>query len=51
MKAIYFLSDWPEELGEEILVTYVRKDEQDSDAILRAMELCGADKEYYIKDK
>jgi hypothetical protein len=50
MKAIYFDSDWPEEFGETILVTYVRTDEQESDAVLRAMELYGPDKDYYLKE-
>lgn len=50
MKAVYFASDWPESPGEEILVTYVRQDESDSDAMLRAMELYGTDLDYYIKE-
>ena len=50
MKAVYFESDWPEELGQEILVTYVRWYEQESDAILRAMELYGSDKNYFLKE-
>ena len=50
MKAVYFESDWPESPGEEILVTYVQQDESDSDAMLRAMELYGADLSYYIKE-
>lgn len=39
MKAVYTLSDWIESTEEEILVTRVR-----------AMELFGTDKKYYIKD-
>ena len=50
MKAVYTLSDWIESIEEEILVTRVRENEDDNDAILRAMELFGADKKYYIKD-
>lgn len=49
-KAVYFESDWPEELGQEILVTHVRQDEQESDALLRAMELYGSDKNYLLKE-
>ena len=51
MKAVYFESDWTESPGEEILVTYVRQDESDSDAILRAMELYSPLLTYYIKDE
>lgn len=50
MKAVFYKSDWPEVFDEEILVTYVRKDELDSDAVLRAIELCGANYEYYIRE-
>jgi hypothetical protein len=50
MKAVYFESDWPEELGSEILVTYCKTDELESDSILRAMEAYGSDKNYYIKE-
>jgi hypothetical protein len=50
MKAVYFESDWPESQNEEILVTYVKQDELDSDAILRAMELYGTNLSYYIKE-
>ena len=49
-KAVYFESDWPEELGQEILATHVRQDEQESDALLRAMELYGSDKNYFLKE-
>jgi cytochrome c-type biogenesis protein CcmE len=49
-RAVYFDSDWPEEFGEQILVTYVRQGELDSDAILRAMELYRKDTNYYIKE-
>ena len=50
MKAVFFESDWPEELGREILVTYLRKDESESDAILRAMELHGSKYDFYVKN-
>ena len=50
MKAVYFESDWPEELGQEILVTHVHQNEQESDALLRAMELYGSDKNYFIRE-
>lgn len=50
MKAVYFESDWPEELGSEILVTYCKPNELESDSILRAIESYGPDKEYYIKE-
>lgn len=50
MKAVYFDSDWPESLGEKILVTYINPFEQESDAILRAMELCGIENVYYVED-
>jgi hypothetical protein len=50
MRAVYVLSDWLESVEEEILVTRVKEDEDDNDAILRAMELFGNDKKYYIKD-
>lgn len=43
--------DWPESPEEEILVTYVRKDEIESDAILRAMEIFGSRHTFYIKEK
>ena len=46
-KAVYFESDWPESLGEKILVTYVKVDELESDAILRAMELYGTNNDYF----
>ena len=49
-KAVYFESDWPEELGQEILVTHVRQDEQESDALLRAIEVYGSDKNYFIRE-
>jgi hypothetical protein len=49
MKAVFFESDWPEEFGQEILVTYLRKDESESDAILRAMELCDPKYDFYVK--
>ena len=51
MKAVYFESDWPESPKEEILVTYVLKDETETDAILRAMEIFGPRHEFYIKEK
>lgn len=51
MKAVYTMSDWPESAEEEILVTYVMKDETESDAILRAMEIFGSRNEFYIKEK
>lgn len=50
MKAVFFESDWSEEFGPEILVTYLRKDESDSDAILRAMEICGSKYDFYVKE-
>ena len=50
MKAVFFESDWPESLGEEILVTYLRPDELESDAILRAMELYNPKYNFYVKD-
>lgn len=51
MRAVYVLSDWIDSsFKQEILVTRVRENEDDNDAILRAMELCGPDKQYYIKD-
>ncbi len=49
MKAVYTVSDWPESPEEEILVTYVMKDETESDAILRAMEIFGSRYGFYIK--
>jgi hypothetical protein len=49
MKAVFFESDWPEEFGQEILVTYLRKDESESDAILRAMELYDPKYDFYVK--
>lgn len=50
MKAVFCKSDWPEEFDEEILVTYLRTDESESDGILRAMELYGSEKTYFIKE-
>ena len=50
MKAVYSDTDLLEELGSSILVTYCRKDELESDSILRAMELCGTEKNYSIKE-
>jgi hypothetical protein len=50
MRAVYFESDWPEDLGCEILVTYCKTDESESDSMLRAMEVYGSDKNYYIKE-
>lgn len=50
MKAVFFESDWPEEFGKEILVTYLRKDESESDAILRAMELHSPKYDFYVKN-
>ena len=50
MKAVYFESDWPESLGEEILVTWVKDDELESDAILRAMELYDSKYNFYVKE-
>lgn len=50
MKAVFFESDWPEEFGQEILVTYLRKDEYESDAILRAMELTDPKYNFYVKE-
>ena len=49
MKAVFFESDWPEEFGQEILVTYLRKDESESDAILRAMEIYDPKYDFYVK--
>ena len=51
MKAVYTKSYWPESPDEEILVTYVMKDEYESDAILRAIEIFGSNHDYYIMDK
>lgn len=51
MKAVYTVSDWPESPEEEILVTYMLKDETESDAILRAMEIFGTRHDFYIKEK
>jgi hypothetical protein len=50
MKAVFFESDWPEEFGQEILVTYLRKDESESDAILRAMEIYDPKYDFYVKE-
>ena len=50
MKAVFFESDWPETLGQEILVTYLRKDESESDAILRATKLYDPKYDFYIKE-
>jgi len=50
MKAVYTVSDWPESPEEEILVTYVMKDETESDAILRAMEIFKSNHGFYIKE-
>ena len=50
MKAVFFESDWPESLGDEILVTYLRQDELESDAILRAMELYDPKYNFYVKE-
>jgi hypothetical protein len=50
MKAVYFESDWPEEFGVDVLVTWVREDEQESDAILRAQESYGPEKEYFVRE-
>ena len=51
MKAVYTVSDWPESPEEEILVTYVRKDETESDAILRAKEIFCSRYGFYIKEE
>ena len=50
MKAVFFESDWPEEFGQEILVTYLRKDESESDAILRAKEIYDLEYDFYVKE-
>jgi hypothetical protein len=50
MKAVFFESDWPEEFGKEILVTHLRKDESEPDAILRAMELYSPKYDFYVKE-
>jgi hypothetical protein len=39
-----------EEFGKEILVTYLRKDESESDAILRAMEIYDPKYDFYVKE-
>lgn len=49
MKAVYFEFNWYLAPSEEILVTYVNQDESESDAILRAIEMCGKDIRYYVK--
>ena len=38
------------EFGKEILVTHLRKDESEPDAILRAMELYSPKYDFYIKE-
>ena len=50
MKAAFFESDWPESLGDEILVTYLKPDECEPDAILRAMELYDPKYNFYVKE-
>ena len=50
MKAVFFESDWSEEFGQEILVTYLKKDESESDAILRAMKSYDSKYDFYIKE-
>ena len=50
MKAVFVESDWPEVFGREVCVTYLRKDEYESDAILRAMELTDPKYDFYVKE-
>ena len=50
MRAVFFESDWPEVFGREVCVTYLRKDEYESDAILRAMELTDPKYDFYVKE-
>lgn len=47
-KAVYTENNWPEVHNGDILVTFVRQDESDSDAILRAIEIFGHNSEYYV---
>ena len=48
-RAVYVIDMFDEVFGTEVIVTYVRPDETDSDAILRAIELYGDEDEYYVK--
>jgi hypothetical protein len=50
MKAVFFESDWPEELGQEFLVTYLREGESEADAILRAMKSYSPKDNFYVKE-
>lgn len=51
MKAVYFYdSDTDTDFAGDVLVTWVEKGEQESDALLRAMELCGLSNDYFVKE-
>jgi hypothetical protein len=49
MKAVYCESE-DENFAGDVLVTWVKNDELESDAVLRAMELCGMNNNYFVKE-
>ncbi len=49
-RAVFYKSEYPEDYGDEVHVTNVREGEQDSDAILRAVELYSSDKSFYVRE-
>ena len=49
-RAVFYKSEYPEDYGDEVHVTNVREGEQDSDAILRAIELYSSDKSFYVRE-
>jgi hypothetical protein len=49
-RAVFYKSEYPEDYGDEVHVTNVREGEQDSDAILRAIELYNRDISFYVRE-
>lgn len=49
-RTVFLISDWPENLGEEVKVLDIKPGESDEEAIARAQTLYSAEDEFIVRD-